>query len=117
MGGKLKVVGWFFGILFILFGLFLFFENAIVGLIVVVIGILMCYGGSRSGRTVTSYVSGGSSYGSGGPSTMPNTQRIEDQRRADARRRAMQAWWATSPNSPNPANPHSFVHRHHHPGH
>ena len=117
MGGKLKVVGWFFGILFILFGLFLFFENAIVGLIVVVIGILMCYGGSRSGRTVTSYVSGGSSYGSGGPSTMPNRQRIEDQRSADARSMAMQAWWATSPNSPNPANPHSFVHRHHHPGH
>src|SRR5262245_47455655 len=99
MGGILKAVGWFFGILFILFGLLLFFENAIVGLIVMFIGILMCYGGSRSGRSTTSYVSGA-------PSAASNTHRIEESRRAEARSRAQQAWWNTSPNSPNPGNPH-----------
>jgi hypothetical protein len=49
MGKALKVVGWFFGILFILFGLFLVFEVPIAGFIVMFIGALICYGGHKSG--------------------------------------------------------------------
>jgi hypothetical protein len=89
MGNTLKVVGWFFGILFILFGLLLVPGNAIGALIVMFIGVLMCYGGSRSGRATTPYVRGGPS----------NTQRIEDERTT----RARQFWyWNTyiNPNGP-----------------
>lgn len=58
MGKALKVVGWFFGILFILFGLLLVFGGPIgvvIGLIVIFSGVLMCYGGHRSGREEISY--------------------------------------------------------------
>lgn len=46
---ELGKVGLFFGIITFLFGLLLLFESAIVGLIVMFIGILIIYGGSRSG--------------------------------------------------------------------
>lgn len=95
MGKTLKIAGWFFGILTILFGLLLVPWNPIAVLIVVFIGVLMCYGGSRSGRTSMSYVRGGQS----------NTQGTEEERRkAERRTRAQQfAYWNTylNPNNPN----------------
>jgi hypothetical protein len=96
MGNTLKVVGWFFGILFILFGLLLVPGNAIAALIVMFIGVLMCYGGSRSGKTATSYASGGPS----------NTRRIEEEKRNNERRtRARQFWyWNTYINPNGPMN-------------
>lgn len=84
MGKTLKIAGWFFGILTILFGLLLAPWNSIAVLIVVFLGVLMCYGGSRSGRT---------SMGT-----------EEERRKADRRARTQQfAYWNTylNPNNPN----------------
>lgn len=50
LGKSLMIAGWFFGAITFLFGLFLLFGSPIAGLIVMFIGVLMCYGGSRSGR-------------------------------------------------------------------
>lgn len=97
MGSGLKAVGWFFGILSILFGLLLLSGNPIVGLLVIFLGVLMCYGGSRSGRTTTSYVSNCTS----------NAEETEEERRkAESRTRAQQfAYWNTYINPNNPNNP------------
>lgn len=60
MGTALKVVGWFFGIIIFLFGLIIFVSvlfriehlsaPLLGGLLVMLIGALACYGGSRSCR-------------------------------------------------------------------
>ena len=60
MGTALKIVGWFFGIIIFLFGLIIFASvlfriehlsgPLLGGLLIMLIGILACYGGSRSGR-------------------------------------------------------------------
>jgi hypothetical protein len=85
------VVGWFFGIITFLFGLLLVYGSPIAGLIVMFIGVLMCYGGSRSGR-------------GGGISNMD--------------RYRMQYGNPNNPNNPNsylnpnnPNNPNSFMKR------
>jgi hypothetical protein len=60
MGRALKVVGWFFGIIIFLFGLIVFASvlfrleyltgPLLAGLLIMLIGALVCYGGSRAGR-------------------------------------------------------------------
>jgi hypothetical protein len=60
MGRALKVVGWFFGIIVFLFGLIVFASvlfrleylagPLLAGLVIMLIGALLCYGGSRAGR-------------------------------------------------------------------
>jgi hypothetical protein len=61
MGRFLKGLGWFFGIIFLIFGLIIlliaFFGGesfvgkiGIIGFFVFIIGILVCYGAHRSGR-------------------------------------------------------------------
>lgn len=77
MGKITKVLGWSFGILFILFGLLLVFGNLIVGITVMIIGALVCYVGSRSGRQTASYT---------GSRTTGRTTDL-------GRRRAQRAWW------------------------
>jgi hypothetical protein len=83
VGKALKVVGWFFGILFILFGLLLVLSMSpiafVIGLIVVFVGALMCYGGNRSGRQPTFY--GGSSLGGGNTSGKGNRSVFGDMKK------------------------------------
>jgi hypothetical protein len=74
-------VGWFFGILFILFGLLLVFGlSPIAGLIVMFLGVLMCYGGNRSGRETTIPGPAPPFDRSG---DMPNIQGMEEERRKE----------------------------------
>jgi hypothetical protein len=75
---ELGKVGLFFGIITFLFGLFLLFESAIVGLIVMTIGIGIIYGSSR----------GGGGIGSGGGSRSDDISRYG-------------ALNSSNPNSPN----------------
>jgi hypothetical protein len=105
------IVGWFFGIITFLFGLLLVFRSPIAGLIVLFLGVLMCYGGSRSGRQTTLIGSGDASNIQG---RMSNVQREEEERRqAENRRRAQQQWWYwnTYLNPNNPNSPNSFMKR------
>ena len=50
LGKVLMIAVRFFGITIFVFGLLLTCGSPIAGLIVLFVGVLMCYGGSRSGR-------------------------------------------------------------------
>jgi hypothetical protein len=81
-------VGWFFGILFILFGLLLVYAaGPIAGIIVMFLGVLICYGGSRSGRQPTTFDGG----------SMSNIQTMEEEekerRKKEKRTKAQQHWY------------------------
>jgi hypothetical protein len=54
---ELGKVGLFFGIITFLFGLFLLFESAIVGLIVMFIGILIICGSGSGGGSRSDHIS------------------------------------------------------------
>ena len=60
---ELSKVGLFFGIITFLIGLFLLFESAIVGLIVMFIGILIICGSASGGSASGGSASGGSASG------------------------------------------------------